>query len=71
MITLRLIGWEKGIQAVSLINAIREHSDFSLSQSKEMVESLLEGQIVAIDFLDSAKMHAFRRVAIDLGARCE
>ena len=69
--TLRLIGWEKGIQTVSLIRAIREYGDLSLSESKQMVESLLDGRIVAIEFVDLARMNAFRHIASGLGATCE
>ena len=71
MITLTLVGWEKGLQTVSLINAIREHGDASLPQAKAMVESLLAGQIVAVEFTDVAKKEAFRRAAIGFGAKCE
>lgn len=69
--TLRLIGWEKGLQTVSLIRAIRECGDLSLSESKQMVESLLDGQTVAIEFVDLERMSDFRRIASGLGAICE
>jgi hypothetical protein len=71
VITLKLIGWEKGLQAVSLMSAIREHSDASLVQAKAMVEGLLAGQVITIGFSDAARMEAFRRTARDLGAKCE
>jgi hypothetical protein len=68
---LKLTGWEKGIQTVSLIAAIREHGDVSLSKAKKQVEDLLGGEMVEIEFADPERMESFRRVALNLGARCE
>ena len=71
MTSLKLIGWDKGLQTVSLVNAIRQFADVSLSQAKQMAEKFLAGEIVTIEFSDSAKMESFRRVALDIGAKCE
>ncbi len=71
MTALRLVGWEKGAQTVSLMAAVREYGDVSLAQAKNMVEALLDGKIVVIEFADLVKMETFRRVAIEAGAKCE
>lgn len=71
MTTLRLIGWDKGLQTVSLISDIHEFSDVSLSQAKGMVEKLLSGEIVELEFSELEKMQSFRRVALSTGVKCE
>ena len=71
MITLKLIGWQRGLQTVSLISAICEHSGISLPQAKAKVEDLLAGQVVTIEFSEMEKMKAFRQEATGMGAKCE
>jgi hypothetical protein len=55
VIILKPGGWERGLQSLSVMNAIREHSDASLSRAKAIVESLLAGQVVTIEFRDEAR----------------
>jgi hypothetical protein len=69
--TVKLIGWTRGMQTVSLIKAICEYSGASLSDAKAKVESLLDDQPVTIEFPDAGRKEAFRNVATGLGARCE
>ena len=71
MTEVRLVGWNKGLQTVSLIKAICDHAGVSLSEAKFLVEELLDGRSVAVSFANAAKMNEFREVARRLGARCE
>ena len=71
MTALKLVGWEKGIKTVSLINAICEYTGSSLSQAKSLVEELLAGKAITIEFADDATMKAFRSRAISFGTRCQ
>src|SRR5262249_20796029 len=70
MIQLKLVGWNKGLQTVSLIRAVCECANIPLPSAKALVENLLAGNSVTIEFLDRATMERFREVATSLGVTC-
>jgi hypothetical protein len=71
MIELELIGWNKGLRTVSLITAICEYAGLALPEAKVLVEELLDGRTITIGFSGQSKMEAFRRIALQLGAKCK
>ena len=42
--TVRFTAWHPGLVAVRLIEAIREHTDLGLAQSKGVTDRLLDGE---------------------------
>jgi hypothetical protein len=71
MIELRLVGWKKGLQTISLIHAVREYAGTPMSGAKSIVEDLLRGQVMTLQFSDRTKMETFRDLAEKLGVICE
>lgn len=69
MLTMR--SWKKGLQAVSLIGAVKEYSTESLGQAKAEVERLLAGEAVTLSFLSEAARNEFKKKAESLGAICD
>lgn len=68
MTTLTMTSWKKGLQTVSLIEAVKLHSTGSLIRAKAEVELLLAGQSVTLEFASDAAKDEFRRKAEALGA---
>jgi hypothetical protein len=50
MTTLTMTSWKKGLQTVSLIEAVKQHSTGSLIEAKAEVERLLAGEAVTLEF---------------------
>jgi hypothetical protein len=71
MIELRLVGWSKGLQTVSLIRAICEYAGAPLPTAKLLVEDLLAGHPVTVSLPDKTALERFRHVASSLGGICE
>ena len=69
--TTRLTGWTPGLKTVSLIEAIRNYSGKTLSESKKDVESLIQGIPISVEFPDKHNEIAFRDVATKLGVKLE
>jgi len=67
MTRLTMVSWKKGLQTVSLMDAVREHSGASLSQAKAAVERLLAGEPVSLDFPSQAACEKFRMKAESCG----
>lgn len=70
MTTLEVTAWEKGLQTVSLIEAVKEYSTGSLIRAKALVEKLLAGERVKLEFETEWKKEAFKTKAESLGAVC-
>jgi hypothetical protein len=70
MTTLKMIAWNKGLQTVSLIEAVRQYSTGSLIRAKSAVERLLAGESVTLEFDSEATKDEFRKKAEALGAIC-
>jgi ribosomal protein L7/L12 len=68
MKTLKLTGWRDGMQTVSLIKAVKEHSTGSLAEAKKLVEDMLDGSPVTLSFESEERCEEFRRLASSLGA---
>lgn len=69
-ITLELFGWEKGLEGVALIRAIKDHaSGQSSEQAKRCVDALVDGQPVLLVFDNESARDAFRREAEALGVK--
>jgi hypothetical protein len=67
MTNVTLIGWRPGIQTVSLILAVKEQVG-SLKAAKALVESLIDGQEITIQFDDTKVAVQFCTSAEQLGA---
>jgi hypothetical protein len=67
MYELKLISWKRGLQTVSLIQAIKEHSTLSLIESKSEVEKLLAGNIVKLYLASETRRDEFKSIAKSLG----
>ena len=68
MTTLTISSWQKGLQTVSLIEAVKQYSTGSLIRAKAEVERLLAGQSVTLQFASESDKNEFRRKAEALGA---
>ena len=68
MTALQLIGWRPGIKSVSLIRAMKEHATGSLTESKRLLEDLLDGKTVTLEFRTEEEKEKFRLLAEELGA---
>jgi ribosomal protein L7/L12 len=71
MTEVRLVGWRKGLQVVSLIKAMYNYAGVRLPEAKALVEELLSGRSIAVSFTDAAQADAFRALASTLGAQVE
>jgi hypothetical protein len=67
MTTLKMISWKKGLLAVSLIEAVKQHSTGSLIRAKAEVERLLAGDAVILEFSSESAKDEFRKKAESLG----
>ena len=65
MLTMK--SWKKGLQAVSLIGAVKEYSTGSLGQAKADVERLLAGEAVTLSFRSEVAKNEFKKKAESLG----
>lgn len=68
MTTLDMVAWNKGLQAVSLIEAVKECSTGSLIRAKAEVERLLAGEVVVLHFESEGTKEEFKKRAEALGA---
>lgn len=68
MISLELIGWNKGIKTVSLIEITSFYSTHSLIKAKNIVDQLLEGKSVTLYFEDEISRNEYHKKAENLGA---
>lgn len=67
MTTLEMTSWKKGLQTVSLIEAVKEFSTGSLVEAKALVEKLLAGEAVKLEFETESKRAKFQRRAESFG----
>jgi len=70
MTTLDMMSWKKGLQTVSLIQAVQQYSTRSLIQAKAEVERLVAGETVRLEFESEARKQEFREKAEALGVIC-
>jgi hypothetical protein len=68
MTTLTMTSWKKGLQTVSLIEAVKEYSTGSLVRAKAEVERLLAGEAVTLRFSSESVKEEFRKKAERCGA---
>ncbi len=66
-----LTGWKTGLKTVSLIEAIKAHSGLGLVASKALVDELLEGEVMSLEFESKENAITFQKVAQSLGAICQ
>jgi len=71
MITLDVTGWRKGLDVVALIKAVQLHSTGSLAKSKILVEDILAGKVITLEFQNEEAREKFRKEANALGAVCQ
>jgi len=71
MTTLTTRSWEKGLQTVSLIEAVKQHSTGSLAQAKVEVERLLVGEAVTLTFPSETAESEFKMKAETFGVICD
>lgn len=43
-----IVGWKKGANTVDAIRAVKNHTGMSLKESKQLIESALEGKSVKL-----------------------
>jgi hypothetical protein len=67
MTRLTMISWKKGLQTVSLMEAVKRYSTGSLIKAKAEVERLLAGEIVTLEFTSEAARDEFRKKAEAFG----
>lgn len=46
---MTIIGYKKGANSLNAILSVRKHTGLSLSESKRVIEEVLEGKIVQLD----------------------
>lgn len=68
MTSLRLIGWKAGLQSVSLVQAMKEHSTGSLIEAKKLLDELLDGREITLAFETEGQRSKFHRLAEEFGA---
>ena len=68
MTTLTMTAWKKGLQVISLTEAVKQYSTRSLIRAKAEVERLLAGEAVTLEFASESDKNEFRRRAEALGA---
>jgi hypothetical protein len=50
MLIVRVTGWEKGLQKISLTKLLQEGAGKNLPEAKSMVDALLEGKSFEVRF---------------------
>jgi len=68
---VRIAGWRPGLKTISLIDLVRGSARMSLTQAKDLVDSLLDGQSHTLSFETSEEARAFQAAADDLGVEVE
>jgi len=63
MITLVMKSWKKGLQTVSLVQAVKQYSTGSLIKAKFEVDRLLSGESVTLQFASEAERDDFKTKA--------
>jgi len=68
MTTLTITSWKKGLQVISLTEAVKQYSTGSLIRAKAEVDRLLAGEPITLEFSSELVMEEFRKRAQELGA---
>ncbi len=68
--TLIIDSWREGFQKIAMTNLIRQYSGLSLSEAKEYVDRILDGNVVEVQLLPGADANDFVNSANKLGANC-
>jgi len=71
MVQAQMTGIEYGARVVSLISEIKKHAGVSLSEAKQMVERVIEGEVISIGLRDERCLSAFKEAVESLGARVQ
>jgi ribosomal protein L7/L12 len=66
---LRIVGWTKGLQTVSLIKAVRAATGVGLKDAMALVDGLMTGGEIEIQFRNKDDMIKFFEDASSLGAQ--
>lgn len=67
---VKLIGWEEGMQKISLTKLQMEFFELSLKEAKTNVDKLLDGNTIEIEVKSDTKAKHFIRKASDIGVLC-
>lgn len=43
-----IAGWKKGVNTVDAVQAVKKHTGMSMRESKQLIETALEGQAVKL-----------------------
>jgi ribosomal protein L7/L12 len=71
MVQARITAIEYGARVVSLISEIKKHAGVSLSEAKQIVERVIDGESVSIELRDERCLSALKEAAESLGARVQ
>jgi hypothetical protein len=62
-----MTSWKKGLQVISLTEAVKQYSTGSLIRAKAEVERLLAGELVTLEFESESAKNEFQGKAEELG----
>ncbi|WP_038164777.1 hypothetical protein [Verrucomicrobium sp. BvORR106] len=71
MVQAQITTIEYGARVVSLILAVKEHADVSLSEARQMVERVIGGEPVSLELRDERSFKALKEAAESFGARVQ
>lgn len=63
-----LDGWMTGLQTIDLMKVIRTHADLQLGDAMRLVNGLLDGEAISLDFASADEAQAFLAAARSAGA---
>ncbi|MHA6885937.1 hypothetical protein [Ralstonia pseudosolanacearum] len=70
MTMIRVTGWKTGFNKVQFGSLLRELCGFSLSEGKRCVDTVLQGEPIAVTITQERTAHFLERASL-LGAVCE
>ena len=69
VIRVTMQGWEHGFLGVSLVRLLRDQAGYRLFTAKDMLNRLMAGDVVEVEFDLESKAEEFRRLARGLGVK--
>ena len=64
-------GWKKGMRGISFIHLLREKTDISLKNAKDIKERIVYGEVITLPVADLSTAQEIIATAINLGVICE
>jgi ribosomal protein L7/L12 len=71
MTTLRIVGWNYGLQKVSMTKTLQKKLALGLKESKQITDAVLDGEIIILEIESEELAEDLANELIKIGAKVE